>query len=155
MRIRRLGLLRYGHVTDTDFQPPAGQPDFHVVYGPNESGKSTALSAIEDLLFGIPHNSTRNFLHDHNSMRVGALLESGAETLEIRGRKGNADLIGQLGDPNYMRNSNALFYEFQEIDLNKNLSYETAADIVYKVPQFYWTKVAPQIQLAIRYLNVT
>jgi uncharacterized protein YhaN len=38
MRIRRLGLLRYGHVTDTDFQLPAGQPDFHVLYGPNESG---------------------------------------------------------------------------------------------------------------------
>ncbi|MGY4501164.1 uncharacterized protein YhaN [Bradyrhizobium sp. GM24.11] len=62
MRIRRLGLLRYGHFTDTDFQLPAAQRDFHVVYGPNEAGKSTALSAIEDLLFGIPHNSTRNFL---------------------------------------------------------------------------------------------
>ena len=50
-----------------------------------------------------------------------------------------ADLIGQLGDPNYMRKSNALFYEFEEIGLNKTLGYETAADIVYKFPQFYWT----------------
>jgi hypothetical protein len=66
-----------------------------------------------------------------------------------------ADLIGQLGDPNYMRKSNALFYEFEEIGLNRNLGYETPADIVYKFPQFYWTNVAPQIQLAIRYLNVT
>ena len=30
-----------------------------------------------------------------------------------------------------------------------------AADVVYKYPQFYWTNVAPQIQAAIRYLNVT
>ena len=66
-----------------------------------------------------------------------------------------ADLIGQLGDPNYMRKSNALFHEFEEIGLNKTLGYATPADIVYKFPQFYWTNVAPQIQLAIRYLNVT
>ena len=66
-----------------------------------------------------------------------------------------ADLIGQLGDPNYMRKSNALFHEFEEIGLNKRLGYATPADIVYKFPQFYWTNVAPHIQLAIRYLNVT
>jgi hypothetical protein len=66
-----------------------------------------------------------------------------------------ADLIGQLGDPNYMRKSNALFYEFEETGMNKTLGYETPADIVYKFPQFYWTNVAPQIQTAIRYLNVT
>jgi hypothetical protein len=66
-----------------------------------------------------------------------------------------ADLIGQLGDPHYMRKSNALFYEFEEIGLNKSLGYETPADVVYKYPQFYWNNVAPQIQAAIRYLNVT
>ncbi len=66
-----------------------------------------------------------------------------------------ADLIGQLGDPNYMRKANALFYEFQEIGLNEKLGYQTPADVVYKYPQFYWDNVAPQIQTAIRYLNVT
>ena len=66
-----------------------------------------------------------------------------------------ADLIGQLGDPNYLKKSNALFYEFQEIGLTKQLGYDTPADVVYKYPQFYWNNVAPQIQTAIRYLNVT
>ncbi|WOH68431.1 HD domain-containing protein [Bradyrhizobium sp. BWA-3-5] len=66
-----------------------------------------------------------------------------------------ADLIGQLGDPNYLKKSNALFYEFLEIGLTKQLGYETPADVVYKYPQFYWNNVAPQIQTAIRYLNVT
>ena len=31
-----------------------------------------------------------------------------------------ADLIGQLGDPNYLKKSNALFYEFQEIGLTSS-----------------------------------
>jgi len=66
-----------------------------------------------------------------------------------------ADLIGQLGDPNYLKKANALFYEFEEIGLNKTLGYDTPADMVYKYPQFYWKNVAPQIQTAIRYLNVT
>ena len=66
-----------------------------------------------------------------------------------------ADLIGQLGDPNYLKKANALFHEFEEIGMNKQLGYNTPADIVYKYPQFYWTSVAPQIQPAIRYLNVT
>ena len=66
-----------------------------------------------------------------------------------------ADLIGQLGDPNYLKKANALFYEFEEIGLNKTLGYDTPADVVYKYPQFYWNTVAPQVQTAIRYLNLT
>ena len=65
-----------------------------------------------------------------------------------------ADLIGQLGDPNYLRKANALFYEFEEIGLNKKLGYETPADVVYKYPQFYWSNVAPQIQ-GDKLLNIT
>src|SRR5580704_18678591 len=39
-----------------------------------------------------------------------------------------ADLIGQLGDPHYLKKANALFYEFEEIGLNRQLGYETSAD---------------------------
>jgi hypothetical protein len=66
-----------------------------------------------------------------------------------------ADLIGQLGDPHYLRKTNALFYEFEEIGLNRQLGYESPADLVDKYPQFYWDSVSPNIQSAIRYLNVT
>jgi hypothetical protein len=66
-----------------------------------------------------------------------------------------ADLIGQLCDPNYLRKANALYYEFEEIGLNKQLGYETPADIVDKYPQFYWNRISPHIQAAIGYLNVT
>jgi hypothetical protein len=66
-----------------------------------------------------------------------------------------ADLIGQLGDPHYIRKANALYHEFEEAGLNRQLGYDSPADIVHKYPQFYWNSVAPYIQSAIRYLNVT
>ena len=66
-----------------------------------------------------------------------------------------ADLVGQLGDPHYLRKANALYYEFEEIGLNGQLGYGSPADLVDKYPQFYWDTVSPYIQNAIRYLNVT
>src|SRR5262244_519169 len=66
-----------------------------------------------------------------------------------------ADLIGQLGDPHYLRKANALYYEFEEIGLNRQFGYESPADIVDKYPQFYWNNISPHIQTAINYLNVT
>lgn len=66
-----------------------------------------------------------------------------------------ADLVGQLGDPQYLKKANALYYEFEEVGMNRQLGYESPADLVDKYPQFYWESVSPHIQTAIRYLNVT
>jgi len=66
-----------------------------------------------------------------------------------------ADFIGQLGDPNYIRKANALFYEFEEVGMNRQLGYESPADIVERYPQFYWNSVSPHIEGAIRHLNNT
>jgi hypothetical protein len=66
-----------------------------------------------------------------------------------------ADLIGQLGDPHYLRKSNALYHEFEESGLNKQFGYESPADLFDKYPQFYWNSISPHIQAGIRYLNVT
>ena len=55
MRIGRLDLLRYGRFTNVSIELPCQNPDFQVVFGQNEAGKSTALTAIGDLLFSIPH----------------------------------------------------------------------------------------------------
>jgi hypothetical protein len=96
--------------------------------------------AIEYTRF--PYPSPKNDAADDLNEEEGLLLRA-------------ADLIGQLGDPNYMRKANALFYEFEEIGLNETLGYQTPADVVYKYPQFYWNNVAPQIPAAIRYLNMT
>ena len=95
MRLRRLDLLRYGRFTEEslDLPLPDRQPDLHVVFGLNEAGKSTALLAIEDLLFGIHPNSRFDFLHAYPDMRVGAVLQDHHETLEVRRRKGNRDTL--------------------------------------------------------------
>jgi hypothetical protein len=66
-----------------------------------------------------------------------------------------ADFIGQLGDPNYIRKANALYYEFEEVGMNRQLGYDSPADIVNRYPQFYWNSVAPHIQTEIGYLNRT
>ncbi|MBR0925858.1 HD domain-containing protein [Bradyrhizobium sp. 62B] len=66
-----------------------------------------------------------------------------------------ADFIGQLGDPNYLRKANALYYEFEEVGINRQLGYDSPADIVNRYPQFYWNSVAPYIQTEIGYLNKT
>ncbi|WP_024515327.1 HD domain-containing protein [Bradyrhizobium sp. Tv2a-2] len=66
-----------------------------------------------------------------------------------------ADFIGQLGDPNYIRKANALYCEFEEVGINRQLGYESPADIVERYPHFYWDSVAPHIQTEIGYLNRT
>jgi hypothetical protein len=66
-----------------------------------------------------------------------------------------ADLIGQLGDPHYLRKANALYHEFEEFGMNRQLGYASPADLTDRYPQFYWKSVSAHIQTAIRYLNVT
>jgi len=66
-----------------------------------------------------------------------------------------ADFIGQLGDPNYIRKANALYHEFEEVGVNRQLGYDSPADIVNRYPQFYWDSIAPHIQAEIGYLNKT
>jgi len=66
-----------------------------------------------------------------------------------------ADLIGQLGDPHYLRKANALYCEFEEVGMNKQLGYTSPADLIDLYPQFYWGNVSKQVDGAIRYLNVT
>jgi hypothetical protein len=82
---------------------------------------------------------------------AGAEDQDNEEGLLVRA----ADLIGQLGDPHYLRKANALYYEFEEVGMNRQLGYTSPADLMDLYPQFYWKNISPQIQTAIRYLNVT
>jgi hypothetical protein len=66
-----------------------------------------------------------------------------------------ADLIGFIGDPHYLRKTNALFCEFQEIGLNRQFGYESPADLNDLYPQFYYSRIAPHIKSSMRYLNAT
>lgn len=66
-----------------------------------------------------------------------------------------ADLIGQLGDPHHLRKANALYHEFEEVGMNRQLGYTSPADLTDSYPQFFWSSISPHIQTAIQYLNVT
>jgi hypothetical protein len=98
--------------------------------------------------FSRPGGSSRS--RDSCRRRQGCRSDR-ARTLRVRA----ANLIGQLGDPHYLRKANALYYDFEGTGLNRQLGYGSPADLVDKYPQFYWNSVSSHIQPAIRYLNVT
>lgn len=91
MIISRLDLKAFGCFTDVSLDLSADPHRFHLIYGPNESGKSTSLRAITALLFGMPHISEDNYLHANPKLRVGGLLVDSAgnelECMRRRGRK--------------------------------------------------------------------
>lgn len=79
MRVNRLELIRYGKFTDRvlDFGPkPEAGADLHIIYGPNEAGKSTLFAGLLDLLHGIELKSQYGFQHGYGGMKLGALIEA-------------------------------------------------------------------------------
>lgn len=99
MRIDRLDLLAYGHFRDlcVDLSTPAA--GLTVVIGPNEAGKSTAMRAIDALLFGIERGADDHFGAGRAALRVGACLSNGdGTTVEIvRQGLAKAPLVGADG----------------------------------------------------------
>jgi uncharacterized protein YhaN len=98
MRLLRLDLLRYGHLTDASLDFPPDAP-LVVVLGANEAGKSTALAAIGDALFGFPQRSPYAFLHDTAQLRLGFEVagQDGTRAAFIR-RKGRKDTLRDPSD---------------------------------------------------------
>jgi len=89
MRIKRMHLMAYGPFSDTTLEFTGCRPAFHLVYGPNEAGKSSALRALRNLFFGIPLRTPDSFRHPHPKLRLGAeLVRSDGATLHFIRRKG-------------------------------------------------------------------
>lgn len=99
MRLNRLDLTRYGRFTDRQLEfpePAPGAPDLHVIFGPNEAGKSTLFSAWLDLLYGIPMQSRYAFLHPGPTMQIGATL-TGLQVVRVKKNAGSLqDANGQI-----------------------------------------------------------
>ncbi|WP_343217778.1 ATP-binding protein, partial [Desulfatitalea alkaliphila] len=94
MRIEALRLIAFGPFTDRVLDLSGGEGRLQVVYGPNEAGKSSALRALRQLLFGIPLRSPDNFVHPHPRMRIGArLVCDGGEVLSVVRRKGHSKTL--------------------------------------------------------------
>ena len=75
MKLLRLELSRYGHLTDLALDFPEAAA-LHVLLGPNEAGKSTALAALADALFGFGHRTDFDFLHGGPNLRIGFTLRT-------------------------------------------------------------------------------
>ena len=99
MRLLSLELEKFGAFADLRiaFRPDAR---LHVVYGPNEAGKSTALAAVGALLFGVPERTpyASRFL---DQLRVGAeIVSADGRRLKFCRRKGRrTTLLDGSGDP--------------------------------------------------------
>jgi len=93
MRLLRLDLERYGPFTDRTLHFRADAA-LHLVHGRNEAGKSSALAAITDLLYGFELRSSADFLHKYSELRVGAeILAADGRRLAVRRRKGNRNTL--------------------------------------------------------------
>ena len=79
MRLRRLGLELFGRFSGRTFdfgaRRDADTPDFHVIYGPNEAGKTTTMEGYLRLLYGFPLREPYDFLHQRKNLRVSGLLD--------------------------------------------------------------------------------
>lgn len=81
--------------------------------------------------------------------------EAHKDTSNYPGLTRAADLIGQLSDPRYLQKIPALFCEFEETGMNKNLGYQNPGDLRYGYPNFFWNVAFPYIKYALRYLETT
>jgi hypothetical protein len=141
-----------GYVIDakgTKITLPRGSSDAALMTHHVDRSKLYVMQRIE----GLPGLDKQRIADAIEGTRFppAAGQEYGVEASIVRA----ADFIGQLGDPNYLRKANALYQEFEEVGMNRQLGYDSPADIVNRYPQFYWNSVAPHIQTEIRYLNKT
>ena len=97
MRLTRLLLERYGHVSGELLEFPDTH-GLHVVLGANEAGKSTALEAVGDGLFGFPTRGRGRANHPDDP-RVGFTLRGadGFEASFVRRKTGRDKLLDGAG----------------------------------------------------------
>lgn len=99
MRLVDVTMRAYGACLDVAV--PLG-PGVTVVLGENESGKSTALDAVSDLLWGIPARSSRSFVHARGALRIDATVEdAGGRRVVVRRSSGlfADDLVTPIAAP--------------------------------------------------------
>jgi uncharacterized protein YhaN len=91
MRIERLSLLAFGPFTDHTID--LNEPGLQVIYGENGAGKTTAMRALQGLLFSIPHQSTDGWVHGKGVLVGGSVAAGDGEALEFLRRKGTKNTL--------------------------------------------------------------
>ena len=102
MRFERLNLQRYGHFSgfELEFGAPSNKGDFHLIYGPNEAGKSTLRDACIDFLFGFERITPYSFKHPNPTLLIEAEISANGEKIEAQRIKRDTDSFRSLsGEP--------------------------------------------------------
>src|SRR5207302_7529336 len=73
-------------------------PDFYLIYGDNEAGKSTLLRGISDLFFGVPSRTPDVHSCKSSDLRIGATISDQEKTFCFRRRKGTIGTLLDLSD---------------------------------------------------------
>lgn len=100
MKIKRLELQAFGPFSGRHLDFSSELPGLHVVYGPNEAGKSSSMRALQALFFGF-EPSGDNFLHSYAQFLVGGCLQGsdGRELTFYRRKKNKNSLFDQHDNP--------------------------------------------------------
>jgi uncharacterized protein YhaN len=99
MKLSKLLLQAFGPFTDTVLDFSASPANLHLIYGPNEAGKSSALRAMTDLRFGIPTRSPDDFIHPFNQLRIGGVfIDESGESVGLLRRKGRGATLSLLDE---------------------------------------------------------
>jgi uncharacterized protein YhaN len=90
MRFISITYRNFGPFQQKTLDVSQGTQGLHLVYGPNEAGKTNALEGLGFLLFGFPHHPvTHDFRYPRGEQRVGAKLrDSRGRELECCRRRG-------------------------------------------------------------------
>ncbi|QJT09434.1 hypothetical protein E8L03_10990 [Oceanidesulfovibrio marinus] len=100
MHIRTLDLRAFGPFTDKVLQFGETGTGLHLLYGPNEAGKSSALQALGDFFFGIHPQTPYNFLHDYKKLAINAELGiNGRVVTATRYKRTKNDLVDAANQP--------------------------------------------------------
>ena len=76
-------------------------------------------------------------------------------TNDLPGLARAADLIGQLGDPEYLHKIPALFYEFEELGINKMMGCSSPGELRRGYAHFFWGVVHKYVEDGVNLLQVT
>ena len=106
MRILKLNLIAFGPFEDVAIDLSQGNHGLHIIYGPNEAGKSSALRALRQAFYGIPVRSDDNFRYPHNKLRIGATISNNnGDNLEFIRRKGKSNTLRSGDDETILEDS--------------------------------------------------
>jgi uncharacterized protein YhaN len=101
MKLTRLDIKAFGPFTGKTLLFNSQKPGLHIIFGPNEAGKSSALRALKALLYGFPQQTPDNFLHSYNQLLIGGSLKNsnGDEIYFQRRKRRIGSIIDAQGDP--------------------------------------------------------